>query len=107
MNKERIRELIKEGKMTKVGLDALVHVYDPKKDKPEKFKTSPGILKALKANKEAWKNYQKFPESYQRIRVAYIESRKRHGVAMYQKALANFVKKTAQGKRIGFVKERR
>jgi uncharacterized protein YdeI (YjbR/CyaY-like superfamily) len=107
MNKERIRELISEGKMTKAGLRALEHVYDPEKDKQEKFVIPQGILKALKADKAAWKNFQKFPKSYQRIRVAYIESRKRHGIAMYKNALKHFVNMTAQGKKIGFVKERK
>ena len=106
MNKERIRELIKEGMMTKAGLAALSHAYDPVKDIKERFVIPTGILKALKKNKEAWKNFQNFPESYKRIRVAYIESRKRHSTGMYQKALSNFVKVTAEGKRIGFVKER-
>ena len=107
MNKERVRELIAQKKMTKAGLAAIAHVYDPKTDKKEKFTMPPGILKALKANKDAWKNFQNMPESYKRIRVAYIESRKRHGVAMYQQALKHFLKMTAQNKRIGFVKERR
>jgi len=106
MNKERIRELIKEGKMTKIGLKALEHVYDPKTDRPEKFTVPEGILKAIKKNKDAWKNFQKFPEDYKRIRVSYIESRKRHSTGMYQKALKHFVKKTSEGKKIGFVKER-
>lgn len=106
MNKERIRELIKEGKMTKAGLAALAHVYDPKNDKPGTFSIPESILKALQANTEAWKNFRKFPDSYKRIRVEYIESRKRHGIAQYRKALLHFVKMTALGKRIGFVKER-
>src|SRR3989344_5403925 len=62
MNKERIRELIKEGMMTKAGLAALAHAYDPVKDKKERFVIPTGILKALKKNKEAWKNFQNFPE---------------------------------------------
>ena len=107
MNKERVRELIAQKKMTTAGLAAIAHVYDPKTDKKEKFTMPPGILKALKADKDAWKNFQKMPGSYKRIRVAYIESRKRHGVAIYQTALKYFVKMTAQNKRIGFVKERR
>lgn len=106
MNRERIAELIKQGKMTKAGLRAIAHVYDPKRNEPDKFDTPPGILKALKANKQAWKNFQRMPASYQRIRVAYIESRKRHSTGMYMKALSHFVKMTAQNKRIGFVKER-
>jgi uncharacterized protein YdeI (YjbR/CyaY-like superfamily) len=107
MNKERVRELIIERKITKAGLDAIAHVLDPANDKKEKFVIPVGILNAVKKNKECWKNYQKLPESYKRIRVAYIENRKRHSIGMYQKALANFVKMTAQGKRIGYVKERR
>ncbi|MBI4021658.1 MAG: YdeI/OmpD-associated family protein [Candidatus Aenigmarchaeota archaeon] len=105
MNKERVRELIAQKKMTKAGLVAIAHVYDPKTDKKEEFIIPPGILKALRADKDAWKNFQKMPESYKRIRVAYVESRKRHGIAIYQKALKNLVTMTAQNKRIGFVKE--
>lgn len=107
MNKERVRELIKQGLMTKAGLEAIVHVYDPKKDKKEKFAIPAGIEKALKENKDAWENFQKMPEAYKRIRIAYIESRKRHGVWMYKRALDYFITMTAQNKRIGFVKERR
>jgi uncharacterized protein YdeI (YjbR/CyaY-like superfamily) len=106
MNKERIRELIKEKKMTPAGLAALAHVFDPAKHLKEKFVIPPGILKALKANKEAWKHFQKMPASYQRIRVQYIEGRKLHNMSAYRQSLKNFVKMTAQNKRIGFVKER-
>lgn len=106
MNKERVRELIKEGKMTAVGLAAIAHVYNPKTDKSENFTMPSGILKAIKANPDAWKYFQSMPETYKRIRVAYIESRKRHDIGMYKNALANFVRMTAQNKRIGFVKER-
>jgi uncharacterized protein YdeI (YjbR/CyaY-like superfamily) len=55
MNKERIRELIKEKKMTKWGLEAVAHAFNPKTDKDEKLKISPTTLKVLRANKEAWK----------------------------------------------------
>lgn len=106
MNKERIRELIKEGKMTDAGLRALAHVYNPHTDKKEPFTVPDGILRALKANKIAWQNFQKFPMPYKRVRVEYIESRKRHGIAAYTKSLKHFVTMTAQNKRFGFVKER-
>lgn len=106
LNLERIRELIKENKMTDVGIMALSHVYDPKNDKVEDFKIPEGILKSIKKNEKAWENFQKLPESYKRVRISYIESRKRHSTGMYQKALSNFVKATEKNKRIGFVKER-
>lgn len=105
MNKERIRSLIAHGKMTKAGLDAVAHVFDPAADEAEEFEIPPLILAALKANDQAWCNFQKFPGSYQRIRIAYIESRKRHGAEMYRKALEHFIKMTAQNKRFGYVKE--
>ena len=105
MNKERIRSLITQGKMTKAGLDAVAHVFDPAADEAEEFEIPQQILAALKANDRAWRNFQKFPGSYQRIRIAYIESRKRHGAEMYRKALEHFIKMTAQNKRFGYVKE--
>jgi uncharacterized protein YdeI (YjbR/CyaY-like superfamily) len=106
MNKERIRELIKEGKMTAAGLAAISHVYDPKTDKEDAFTIPSGIMKAIKANPDAWKYFEKMPETYKRIRVAYIEGRKRHSTGSYLSSLANFVKATAKNKRIGFVRER-
>ena len=105
MNKERIRSLIARKKMTKAGLDAVAHAFDPSADETEEFVIPQQILAALKANDQAWRNFQKFPGPYQRIRIAYIESRKRQGPEMYQKALERFIKMTAQNKRFGYVKE--
>lgn len=105
MNKERVRELIKKGKMTKVGLTAIAHAFNPKTDIEDEFTIPIGILKALKNNAKAWENFQKMPGSYQRIRVAYIESRKRHSTGMYIKALNNFIHATEKGKMIGISKK--
>jgi len=107
MNKERIRELIKENKMTEWGLEAIAHAFNPKTDKDEKLKISSNTLKALQTNKEAWKYFQKMPLPYQRIRIAYIDGYKQYSANMYKKTLAHFIKRTAQNKRIGFVRERR
>lgn len=107
MNKTRIRELIREKKMTQAGLAAIAHAYDPKTDKEEDFRIPDGILKAIKKNPDAWKNFQKLPEDYKKIRISYIESMKRHGTGIYMSALSNFIKATAANKRIGFVKERK
>jgi len=107
MNKERIRELIKEKKMTKWGLKVVAHVFNPKIDEANKIIIPQDIYKALRVNKDAWKHFQKMPFSYRRIRIVYIEGRKRQGMDMYKKALAHFIKMTAQNKRIGFVHERR
>ena len=105
MNKERIRTLIRQKKMTKAGLAAVAHVFDPEKDNAEEFIIPPDILQALQENKQAWTNFQQFPEEYKRIRIAYIASRKRHGQEQFQTSLKHFVQMTAKNKRIGFVKE--
>jgi uncharacterized protein YdeI (YjbR/CyaY-like superfamily) len=107
MNKERIRDLIKEKKMTKWGLKAVAHVFDSKTDDPNSFVIPPEIIKALKENKDAWKNFQKMPPSYQRIRIAYIDGYRQYNSDMYKKKLAYFIKMTEQNKRIGSVRERR
>lgn len=107
MNKERIRELIKEKKMTEWGMKAIAHVFNEKTDRTDNFIIPLDILKKLKANKDAWEYFQKMPPSYQRIRIAYIKSRKRQSINMYKKSLDHFIEMTAKNKRIGFVRERR
>lgn len=99
-NKERIRRLIKEGNMTASGLQAVSKVFD----ESEEFTIAPDILKALKANPNAWKNFQGFPESYRRIRIGYIESRRRHGDEIFQKSLQHFIEKTIKNKRFGMMR---
>jgi uncharacterized protein YdeI (YjbR/CyaY-like superfamily) len=59
------------------------------------------ILEAIQTDEQAWKNYQKFSETYKRIRVAYIEgARKRPDE--FKKRLHYFIKMTRQNKLIGF-----
>jgi hypothetical protein len=67
----------------------------------------PDILRAIRADKEAWKNFRSLPESYKRIRIAYIESRRRRGREAFLKSLNHFIKMTARNKRFGFVREMR
>ncbi len=105
MNKERIRKLIAQNKMTKSGLEAIAHVFDPKEDNTKQFVVPPDILEPIKANEQAWKYFQQLPDSYKRIRVAYIDTRRRHGEEAFKKSLNHFIKMTAQNKRFGFVKE--
>ena len=103
-NKERIHKLIAEKKMTEAGLAAVAHAFDSLDDRQEDFPIPADILAALKADAQAWENFQKFPGPYKRIRIAYIESRRRHGQEAFEKSLRNFIAKTAQNKRFGYVK---
>src|SRR4030095_5062046 len=95
LNKERVRRLIKSGKMTKAGLDSIKHHMNSKSkgQKLKKFVIPEDILKKLKSKPEVWKNFQKFPVHYKHIRVAWIDgSRKRP--EMFKKRLEYFIKMT-------------
>ncbi len=100
LNLERVRKLIAQKKMTKIGLEAIAHVFNPSSESAE-FIIPEDILKPLKSDKQAWKNFQKFPVQYQRVRVAYIDTRRKHGQEMFQKSLKHFIKMTSLNKRIG------
>lgn len=103
-NKERIRIMIKQKKMTPIGLKAVEHAFDKEKDKKEKFVVPSYILNDLKKNKQAWKNFQKFPEHYKRIRIAYIGHHGERGEEEFKKKLDYFIKMTEKNKRFGMMK---
>jgi uncharacterized protein YdeI (YjbR/CyaY-like superfamily) len=105
MNRERVRKLVAQKRMTKAGLKAIAHVFDPATDVAREPIVPPKVRKAFKENPKAWQNFQRFPDSYKRIRIAFIESRKRHGKIQFQKSLDHFIDMTAKNKRFGFVKE--
>jgi uncharacterized protein YdeI (YjbR/CyaY-like superfamily) len=96
MNKERVRRLIKAGRMTPAGLAAAGDLSI------ENFRISEDILKALEADETTWKNYNNFPASYQRIRVGWIEGARKRP-AEFEKRLRYFLKMTAMNKRFGMV----
>lgn len=94
LNKERARRLIESGKMTAAGLAKLRGVLE------DAFEIPADIIEALQADKQTWENFQRFPESYKRIRIGYIEEvRKRP--EYFKKRLAYLLKMTAQNKKFG------
>jgi uncharacterized protein YdeI (YjbR/CyaY-like superfamily) len=94
-NKERLKALVKQGKVIKAVRDTLGQVLD------EKFVIPEDILKALKKDKIVWRNFRKFSKAYQRIRIAYIDGARKRP-AEFKKRLNNFIKVTRQGKQLGF-----
>lgn len=104
MNRERIRRLMKEGRMTKAGLDAVSHAFHPEED-PSSFEIPKRILNGIKKNPGAWAHFQALPEHYVRIRIAYIIGQGRHGRAAFRRSLDNFIKITAKGKRFGMLQD--
>jgi len=94
-NKERLRGLIKQGKVAKAVLVTLGDLT------VEQFEVPLDILKAIKANRKAWKNFQGFSEAYIRIRVAFIDAARRRPKE-FEKRLRYFVEMTEKNKQFGF-----
>ena len=59
------------------------------------------ILAALKADRETWKNFAAFSDSYKRIRIGYIDGA-RDRPDEFAKRLRNFLKMTKANRIIGF-----
>lgn len=94
-NIERLRRLVPAGKVMPEVEASLDDLLEQEFDYPE------DIMAALCANDEAWRNFQSYSGSYQRIRIAYVETgRNRPGE--FEKRLKNLIQKTAQGKQFGF-----
>jgi uncharacterized protein YdeI (YjbR/CyaY-like superfamily) len=109
MNKERVRRLIKAKLMNAAGLEKIKHELHPhslklnKVPKVKKYVPAKDILNELKKDPIVWKNFRKFPQSYKRIRVAWIDgSRRRHDV--FKTRLNYFIRMTAKNKKFGMVK---
>jgi uncharacterized protein YdeI (YjbR/CyaY-like superfamily) len=96
MNRERVRRLIKSGRMTKAGLAAIEHTGKGSSKLPA------DILERVKQDPATWRNFQRFPASYKRIRVGWI-SAARHRREVFNQRLGYFLKMTRQNKRFGMV----
>ena len=94
-NQERLRKLIGQGKVMKEVRATLGDLS------AGKFEIPPDILRVLKANKPAWKNFQKFSGSYQHIRIAFIDGA-RHRPEEFKKRLRHFIQMTEKNKQFGF-----
>lgn len=94
-NIERLRALVAQKKVIKEVAETLQEILE------EKFIFPADILKALKANKEAWRNYQKFSDSYKRIRIAFIDG-VRDRPEEFKKRLHHFIEMTEKNKMFGF-----
>lgn len=94
-NKERLRRLIEQGKVMPDVLETIGGILE------EEFEFPADIEAALRANKQAWENFQRYSGPYQRIRVAFIDmARKRPGE--FEKRLEHFIRMTEQDKQYGF-----
>lgn len=96
MNRERVRRLMKAGRMTKAGLVAIEHTGTGSAKLPD------DIVARLRKDPAAWRNFQRFPASYKRIRVGWIAAA-RHRREVFEQRLRYFLKMTKQNKRFGMV----
>jgi uncharacterized protein YdeI (YjbR/CyaY-like superfamily) len=94
-NIERLRTLVARRKVIKEVAETLNDVLG------EKFVFPPDIMKAIRANKLAWKNFQKFSAPYKRIRIAFIDG-VRSRPQEFKKRLRYFIEMTEQNKIFGF-----
>jgi uncharacterized protein YdeI (YjbR/CyaY-like superfamily) len=94
-NIERLRRLIDQGR---VMPEVLAGLGDLDLDW---FDAPPDIISALQAVPEAWANFQRYSGSYQRIRIAYVETA-RNRPGEFEKRLQNLIHKTAQNKQFGY-----
>jgi len=94
-NRERLRKLVKQRKVIKEVRETLGNILEEKLEIPK------DILKALKANKEAWENFQKFSDAYKRIRIGFIDGARKRPEE-FKKRLRYFLKMTGKNKQYGF-----
>ena len=95
-NKERVRRMIRAGLMTPAGMEKI------RGRMSEEFVLPADIIAALKRDPQTWKNFQRFPKWYQRIRVGWLDM-SRHRPEIFAARLRYFLKMTAQNKRYGQV----
>jgi hypothetical protein len=84
------------GRMTKAGVAAIAHV------EKKVWEIPADIEGRLKKDPIVWRNFQRFPASYKRIRVGWIDAA-RHRLPAFEQRLRYFLKMTKQNKRFGMV----
>lgn len=111
LNMEHIRGLFKEGKMTPAGL---LHVgggahksdtHAKKVLKSGKLVIPAWIEKRLKENPVVWKNFQKFPTSYKKIRIDWITLTNEKRKDIQEQRLRYFIKMTEKNKKYGMLEK--
>lgn len=94
-NKERLRWLAERDQIHPNVLPDVQPVLE------EDFIFPEDILAAIRANPDAWRNYQTYSPAYQRIRIAWIDTA-RVRPEEFDKRLAHFIRNTEQNKQIGY-----
>ncbi len=94
-NIERLRALVAEKKVIKEVAKTLGDGLN------QEFIIPSDILSAIQENKNAWKHFQAFSDSYIRIRIAFIDGARKRPME-FQKRLRHFLEMTEKNKLFGF-----
>jgi len=94
-NKQRLRALARQGKVIPSVLAKIGEILN------EEYVVPLDILEAIRENKQAWENYQRFSPEYRRIRVAYIEGARKRPEE-FVKRLNHFLRMTEENRQFGF-----
>lgn len=87
LNRARCRRLERLGLMTAAGRKAIP---------PESFSICKEITEALKADPLVWRNFRKFPDTYQRVRVDTIQIKRKEPI-IFAARLLKFIENTRHG----------
>lgn len=68
---------------------------------PIGFAIEEDIALALKSNPDIWRNFESFPELYQRIRIYNIQFYRKRDPKTFNDSLAKFLENTKDGKMYG------
>lgn len=90
-NKERLKWLLENNMIHSQFKAKIQNVLS------EPFIFPKDIIDKLKEDSTVWKNYQQFSDSYQRIRIAYIEAARTRSEE-FEKRLNHFISKTKENK---------
>lgn len=91
--------------MTQAGLDILGKSQHQHRLKKQKVVVPDDIREVLQKHPPAWENYQKFPETYRRIRIGWIDA-SRHRPDTFKQRLNYFLKKTIKNERYGMMEKK-
>jgi len=105
INKKRVEELIKLGRMHPGGLKAFA-LRDPKRTGIYAFETTPRELSAeyekeFRAKKQAWEFFQNQPPGYRRTAIFWVMNAKQEQTRL--RRLTQLISDSSEGKRLGAI----
>lgn len=102
LNKRRVAKLIREGRMTEIGLAKVKYSKaesQPRKSRPEVLSVPAFLEQGLRQNKRAWENFIRLAPSHKRNYILWITMAKREETRA--KRLQEAIQLLVQNKKLG------